>query len=345
MTHSENLTRRASLSFLNSMLLQAATLATTFIVTPIVIRGLGLPLYGAWLMIVQTIGYLSVGDMRPMATLKFSISVRQHVEDASEKRRLVGAALRLWAYTCPVILVIGSVLVWQAPSFIRVPHDAVWALRVAMAVSVVNLAFDRLLGVPSNILVGMNIEYRAMGINAAAAILSGILTVTAIRLGLGLPGIAVATVTGPLVFSVAQFAIVRRAVQWFGAQRPQGEEMTEFVKLSGWISLAALAGLLVTSVDIFLLGVLLGPAVAAVYTTTGAAFRYLLTPLGEVLGSGSAGIAGLCGREEWQRVARIRTELHTVSVAAMSVLGFIVISLNRDFLRLWTRRETMRGRP
>jgi hypothetical protein len=98
-------------------------------------------------MIVQTIGYLSVGDMRPMATLKFSISVRQHVEDASEKRRLVGAALRLWAYTFPVILVIGSVLVWQAPSFIRVPHDAVWALRVAMAVSVVNLAFDRLLGV------------------------------------------------------------------------------------------------------------------------------------------------------------------------------------------------------
>ncbi|HET7435654.1 MAG TPA: hypothetical protein VFN10_13175 [Thermoanaerobaculia bacterium] len=337
------LTRRASLSFVNSLFTQVAAVATMFIVTPIIIRNLGLTLYGAWLMIQQTIGYLSIGDLRPMSTLKFSIAVRQHVEDPAEKRRLLGAALRLWAYTFPVLLLIGAVLVWQVPSFIHVSPAAITAVRVAMTVAVVNLAIDRVLAVPSNVLVGMNIEYRAMGVNAASSILSGVLTVIALRLGYGLPGLALATITGPFLFSVVQFFIARRAVHWFGYERPAPGEMKEFTILSGWISLAAIASGLVTGMDIFLLGVLLGPAVAAVYATTGAAYRVLQNPLGEILGSGSAGISALCGQQDWPRVRRLRTEMHTVSIALMSVAGFVITIVNRDFIRIWMKREIYAG--
>lgn len=65
-----SLTRRAGLTFVSSMLQQGARFLVGFVVTPIVIRGLGAELYGAWMMLQQTAGYLALSDLRPMGTLK-----------------------------------------------------------------------------------------------------------------------------------------------------------------------------------------------------------------------------------------------------------------------------------
>src|SRR5665811_258911 len=90
------LTRRATLTFVGSLLEQAARFIVGFGVIPIVIRGLGADLYGAWMMLQQTAGYLSLSDLRPMGTLKFTLAVRQHIDDIEEKRRQIVSALIIW---------------------------------------------------------------------------------------------------------------------------------------------------------------------------------------------------------------------------------------------------------
>jgi hypothetical protein len=62
-------TQRATLTFVSRLLQYGARIAVQVGVTPIVIHGLGVTLYGAWLMIQQTIGYLAMTDMRPASTL------------------------------------------------------------------------------------------------------------------------------------------------------------------------------------------------------------------------------------------------------------------------------------
>lgn len=328
---------------MSNLLQQGARIATQFIVTPIIIRGLGLPLYGAWMMIQQTVGYLAVGDMRPAATLKFSLAVRQHSIDEDEKRRLVGAAVRIWLYMFPVILTAGAVIVWLTPRFIRVSPEYVFAVRVAMSIVIVHVALDRILSLPSNVLIGSNLEYRSMGLNAASLLLTGLMLAMAVQLGLGLIGVACASVIGALIYGFGRFLVARRAISWFGIARASRAETLSFLKLSGWISVASLSHLFLSSADLMVVGVLFGPATAAVYGTTAAVLRIAVSPLSELLASGGVGLTGLCGEQQWERVSRLRLEMQLLSIILTSVIGAGVIALNRDFLQLWTRREIYAG--
>ncbi|HEX8618827.1 MAG TPA: hypothetical protein VF911_14685 [Thermoanaerobaculia bacterium] len=338
-----HLTRRAALTFVSKILQHGARLATQFLVTPLLIQHLGMPLYGAWMIIQQTIGYLALGDIRPMSTLKFALSVRQHIDDDEEKRRLVGAALSLTLYTLPVLLLLGGVITWLAPHFIHLAPEHASALRITMAIAVASFILDRLLTLPSNVLIGMNLDYRSMGMSAASVVVSGALMIGAVQAGYGLPGVAIAVALGTILYSVGRYFVARRAVPWFGASRPTRSEVKEFAKMSGGISLIGFGHLVMSATDVLLIGMVLGPAVAGMYAVTGAVLRFGAVPFTEALGSGGVGIADLCGRKEWARVTRIRAEMHLVAIAAMSIVGFVILVLNRHFLLIWTKRDVYAG--
>ncbi len=169
-----SLTRRAKLTFVSSFLQQAARFVVGFGVTPIVIRGLGIELYGAWAMLRQSAGYLALSDLRPMGTLKFTLAVRQHIDDVEEKKRQIGAALIVWAFTFPLFITIGIGAIWVAPHFIRTLPQYAWAVRLAMGLMVLSVALELLLSLPANVLRGMNLDYKAMGLNAATILLGGL---------------------------------------------------------------------------------------------------------------------------------------------------------------------------
>jgi O-antigen/teichoic acid export membrane protein len=330
-----SLTRRAMLTFVSNLLEQPARFVVGFLITPIIIRGLGPELYGAWTMIQQSVGYLTLSDMRPMGTLKFTLAVRQHVEDLAEKRRQVGAAIIIWAATCPVLLVVGAGIIWAAPFIIQTAPASVGLVRGALALVVLGVAIDRLVSLPANVLRGMNLDYKAMGLDAATTLVVGGLSVVAIRAGWGLLGVAGASMAAVLIPAAVCFAVVRRVLPWFGAARPTRAELGGFARLSGWLVLSALSGLLLNSSDLLLVGRILGPSVAAIYATTGAVLRLTTDPVSQLLSSGNAGISELCGRSEWVRISKLRSEMHVFAIGIMTVIGTGVIALNHSFMRLW----------
>ena len=329
------LTRRASLTFASTMLQQGARFFTAFVVTPIIIRGLGAELYGAWVMIQQTIGYLAISDLRPMGALKFTLAVQQHHADVSEKRRQIGAALLLWAATLPLVVAVGAGLVWAAPRIVQTAPELQRAVQLAMAITAVGVALDKIVSLPANVLRGLNLDYKAMGSNAAVVLLGGVISAAAIYAGWGLPGVASAGLAGLVLGGAARYWVVRRAVPWFGADRPSRSELRVFQHRSWWLFVGALGSILLVSSDLLLVGIVLGPTAAALYSTTGAALRLVGEPLIQLLSSGTAGVAGLCGRADWARVRHVRREMHLVGVGAMTVLGVGVLLLNGPFVRLW----------
>jgi hypothetical protein len=123
MNRQDSLTRRAGLTFISQILQQGARFIVGFVVTPIVIRGLGAELYGAWTMIQQSVGYLSLTDLRPMGTLKFTLAVKQHLDDVAEKRRQIGSALVIWACSLPLFVILGGVAIWKLPISIHVSPE------------------------------------------------------------------------------------------------------------------------------------------------------------------------------------------------------------------------------
>ena len=180
------------MTFASGLLQQGAKLIIGLVVTPIIIRGLGQELYGVWLMIKQSTGYTAQADLRPMATLKFTLGVRQHEHDFHQKRRQIGAAILIWGLTLPIIFTLGAGLLWAAPLFIHVPNEYILIVRVTLVLVVLQLAMERVLTLPDNVLRGMNLYYKAMGINATMVFCGGFLGAVAIWMGWGLPGVAAA---------------------------------------------------------------------------------------------------------------------------------------------------------
>ena len=330
-----NLTHRAGLTFASSLLQQGAQFIVGFIVIPIVIHGLGVELYGAWMMIKQAAGYTAQADLRPMGTLKFTLALSQHVKDMQQKRRQIGAAILIWGLTLPIIFTLGGGLLWAAPLFIRVSDEYIFIVRVAMALAILHLAMERILTLPDNVLRGMNLHYKAMGLNAAMVFCGGFLSAVAIWMGWGLPGVAAAGIIASAVIGGVRFIVAKHVLPWFGTARPKREEFVLFGKLSGWLMFSGLAFTLFSASDLLVLGILLGPSVTAIYATTGAVIRMLTGPLVQLLGSGGPGIAGLCGEKDWQRVAAVRKEMYVIGITMVTVIGAGVLALNSSFLKLW----------
>lgn len=328
------LTWRAFLTLLSALLQQGARTVVGLVVTPIVIRGLGKELYGAWMMIQQSVGYLALSDLRPMGTLKYTLALRQQAQDVSEKRRLIGAALALWAFTFPILLLLGVGLVWATPALIRTASGGVNAVRLAMGMVCIGVAMDRLLSLPANVLRGQNLEYKAMWVNAAAVVAGGALTAGAVWAGWGLPGVAGAGLVGVVLTGGTWGWVTRRVLPWFGAERPRKAELVQFTQVSAWNFFNALSWLLVSS-DILLVGLLMGPSAAAIYSTTGIVMRLAVAFAVQMLTAGNAGLGDLCGQKAWERVEQVRVEMARFALAVTTVVGAGVLALNQAFLGLW----------
>jgi O-antigen/teichoic acid export membrane protein len=105
--------------------------------------------------------------------------------------------------------------------------------------------------------------------------------------------------------------------------------------MSGWLLLSVLSGLLLHASEVLLVGYILGPSAAGVYAATGLLVRLSTDVTSQLLGSGLPGLAGLCGRGEWARVAALRREMHLVTTVVAAIIGVAAILLNKPTMELW----------
>jgi O-antigen/teichoic acid export membrane protein len=134
---------------------------------------------------------------------------------------------------------------------------------------------------------------------------------------------------------IACLVIARRSIPWFGVARPARAELGRFARVSGWLFLSGLCALVVESSDVLVLGIVLAPSLVAVFGLTSSVRNIVLQLASQILGATNAGVAGVCGEEDWPRLERVRGELWNLAIASMGVLGAPIIAMNEGFLALW----------
>ncbi len=336
-------TTRTILTFLSSLLQQGAQILVTMLITPIIVGGLGVQLYGAWTIIQQTVGYLALGDLRPGSALKLKLAITQNVADYEQKNNQISAAIIVWIVMQPVLWGIGSIIVIQAPIFIKVDAWNVGTLQKAMLFAVVNVCIAGLLSLPQNILRGMNLDYKGMGINALTTVFVGVLNVLAIKLNTGLPGISFSVLIGAILGAFLRYLILRKNIKWLKVSRPQKKEVWQLLRLSGWVLISSLSFLLLNSTDYILIGVLLNAEIAGILSVTSIILRGVSMPVNYLLSAAGPSLADLWGRKENQRIATLRITIQTLAIALMTVLGLGLVIYNRSFIKLWIGPEYYAG--
>jgi O-antigen/teichoic acid export membrane protein len=338
-----SLTRRAVLTAIASLLDYGAQLATTLVVTPIVVSGLGSSLFGVWEMLRQAVGYMTAADGRPMDALRLVVASEQSSADGGRLRRNVGAALGVWLVFLPVVALAGTTLVWFAPVITKVGPELETPVRLACAFLVLAFIAGALASIPEAVLRGMNLGYKRMGWQAALSLTGGLLAVGALSLGLGVWGLGAAQLGLAAITGLCFVLLAKRYVSAFGVARPAKSELVSLLRMSAWLTGGLVLTNLLLASDVLILGMVVSPLVVTTYVLTGSAARMSVTLFNFTVGATTSGLGGLIGQGEYERAAEIRNDLVTLTWLFVTIVGATILMWNRSFVALWVGEEHYAG--
>lgn len=330
-----SLTKKASLNAFASILDYGARLVLGFLLTPLLVGGLGDYVYGIWKILSSLTGYLTAASGRPTQTLKFTLASMQGSTDYAEKRRQVGSAVVVWLLFCPLLFLIGGLLVWFLPGWLHITPEYMWITRVATAVLVLQMTLLTLADLPHAVMEGENIGYKRMGMSTVLVLLGGALNALAIVLNTGIIGVATSSVITTLFTGLFFLKVTKSTVPWFGLAKPARGALRSFLGLSWWFLLWRLVMQFMMASDSALLGIF-----ASVPLVTGySLMKYMpetLVNLVAIVAFGIApGLGGIIGAGDLEKAGKVRGEIQIFTWFTATVIGSLTLLWNADFLKLW----------
>ena len=340
---SAGLTKKASLNAVASALDYCARVLVNFIITPLLVMGLGDFAYGVWQVLGRLVGYISPASGRPTQALKWTIAKDQISDDYHVKRQQVGNAVLVALLFLPLVLILGAVLAWFAPIWLRAPSDLTWIVRVAAGMLVLNLIMVSFVEIPRSVLEGENLGYKRMGLSAGLVFLGGGLTVLALYLNTGLIGITAATAITTLITGILFFWITKTYVPWFGFAKPSFADVRRFLGLSAWFLAWKFVMNLMRASDVVILGILGSAQLVTTYTLTKFVPETIINFVAILVLSAAPGLGGVIGAGNLQKACRVRNEIMLLTWLLFTVVGSAALLWNQSFLDLWVGEQYHAG--
>ena len=339
-----SLTSRASLNGVASGLDYGTRALVELLVSPLVVGGVGAAAYGAWRVLWQWSSYVWGASGRSAQALQFAIAHKQWTAEDPEKRQLVGAAVLVWLLFLPLMLVAGLAGVLLAPALLDVPAEQVTPLRVAAAILAVDAMVMTLVTLPRSSLVGENLGYTRMGASAVLVAVGGGLLALAVRLDLGLPGLAGATLLTTLLTGVVFAVITRRRLGWFGIARPSRALARWFLGLSVWFLGWKLVLELMVASDVLVLAAFAPLTAVAAFALSKWVADSMAQVLSILVQATIPGIGAYLGSGALDVAARLRGEVMSLVWVVGTGIGTTVLVWNGTFVGLWVGEHLYAGR-
>ena len=164
----------------------AAQIAVAFVVTPIVVRGLGDQRYGIWSLVESVLAYLMLFDFGLTVSVVRYVARFEAIADPDRRNRVFSTSLALFGVLGVVIFTVALTIGAASPYLFRIPPELVVEARWMFVLLGINLALGLSLGIYMNVLFGLGRYPTSSAIRVSYLILGSILTVTIIARGYGL---------------------------------------------------------------------------------------------------------------------------------------------------------------
>jgi O-antigen/teichoic acid export membrane protein len=339
----EGLTKKAYLNALTVVLDYGATLIVGFIITPLMVAGLGNFLFGMWQVLVRMIGYLTPASGRPGFALKATLANQQASTDYDQKRRYVGSTLLIWLIFLPVLAGIGGTVSWFIPYWVHAPAAYFWIVRAAAGLLVFDMILDALSSVPQVTLQGENLGYKRMGMSVVLVLAGGGFTWLALYFKTGIVGVAAAGVTTTFTTGLFYFLVVRKHISWFGVARPRLADIRQMLGLSWWFILWNLVTSLLLASDVVVLGLLNSVESVTNYSLTKYVPETLIGVIVIIVFGIVPGLGSIIGTRDYEKAVRLRGEINSFIWLAATTLGASILIWNRVFIGLWVGADHYSG--
>lgn len=329
------LARRAALNAVATLVSYAVKTAVIFVVTPLLVSGLGRSLFGAWEILNRLALYTAPSVECPSYVLQLYVAEQQYKDDPLEKQRRIANALAVWLRLLPITLIAGGLAVWLSARVTHVSPPLQLAVQVACGLLVFRVIFETLALLPSALLYGMNLSYRAAWLQTGITVAAGVATAGAVLLSSGLVGIAAAQTTVAAVGALLFWLVARQTFAWFRLVRPMLKQAEAFWRTSLWNCAAAFVSVIQTSSDVLILGAVASPALVSQYVLTDYLPRSTVSVVSFCLLAVSPGFGGLIGSKELRTASLLRRQLLVLSWCLVTGIGATTLAWNRSFVSLW----------
>ncbi|MBI5944529.1 MAG: oligosaccharide flippase family protein [Chloroflexi bacterium] len=337
------MTKKAYLNALTVVLEYGASLIVGFLITPLMVAGLGNYLFGMWQILNRLIGYINPVSGRPGFALKATLANQQASIDYDQKRRYVGSTLLIWLFFLAPLIGIGATVSWFAPYWVHAPAAYIWIIRAVAALLVLNTIVNTLSSIPQVTLQGENLGYKRMGMSVILVLAGGCFTWLALYLKTGIIGVAVAVITSTLTTGLFYLWVVKSYTPWFGAARPRLADVRQMLGLSWWFMGWNLVTTLLLASDVVVLGLLNSVESVTNYSLTKYVPETLIGVIVIILFGIMPGLGSIIGTGDYKKAVRLRDEINSFIWLAATTLGASILIWNRVFIGLWVGADHYSG--
>jgi len=270
--------QRVARNTLYNILGQAVPLVVGVVAIPIITRSLGDARFGLLALMWAIIGYFSLLDLGlGRATTKF---VAEALSAHDTRRASQVAAFTAAGQTALGILggvLLGTLIPWLVSDLLRVPEglrvEAEQAFRwLALSVPFVVLSLNL-----RAVLEGAQRFDLANSIRAPSGVLGFAVPAVAASLGSGLPGIVALLLALRVVACAATWIAIRVALPAFRWElRPTRDLVRPLLAYGGWVAVSNLVGPVLTYLERFVLGAVVGVSAVAYFAAPYEAISRLL---------------------------------------------------------------------
>lgn len=328
-------TAKAIFTAISHVLNMVTAFVVSLIVTPVLVKWLGLENYGAWVMAAQLIGYVALADLNPMNSLKLKLGIQQHLDNSQEKQQLIGASLIVALSLMPLFILLSFMAAYFAPLMVHASTLNYWDFQKAVFVLGANLSIAAFINLPVIVLRSANLEYKGMGVRSAGTVLIGVADIAVVFLNGGLTWLAINRLIYSMLIGAWHLKIAIHNVPWIGVGKPTLDAFRSILSISLWGTIGALSNIVGRNSDLLFIGVLFGPAISAMVSLTQTPVRVFCTYFYTLQGAMAGGAQDLIGRQAFERLTQIRYALHGMLLTLFVFSAVIMVWINEQFIHFW----------
>jgi O-antigen/teichoic acid export membrane protein len=188
----------------------AANIAVGFFLSPYILHHLGDEAFGLWVLIFSITGYYGIFDFGIRSSLIRYVSKFQAIGDKDQLARLINTSL--FTYSClALVLMVPTVLgAIYVDRLFHIPANFLKDGRILFFMVGTSLALGFPLGISGGILEGLQRFHILNWTNIAALLVRAVLIIYVLQHGQGLLGVALITVSLPLIASAVRGIVAHR---------------------------------------------------------------------------------------------------------------------------------------
>jgi O-antigen/teichoic acid export membrane protein len=311
------------------------SLVLTFVMTPILIRGLGTQPYGVWTLVESVVTYLALADAGVGAALVRFVSKYRGANDSDGINEVFNTTVAIFALAGLGAAICTAVLCVFAPVIFQLPPDLQTEARWLLAAGGFTFSLGLPLSAYNSTLTGLRRYGRINVIQNTLLVVRYALLMLVVAYGGGLRGVAVALVITSIVGHVWRAITVHRLLPSLRLSREwiTWATVNRIFGYSAYVFMAGAASKL--QVNAVIIGMFLVPQYITYYAVGSLLLRRGSNLICTALSVLTPAFSTLEGRDDQQSIRELL--VNAIRYALFAVIPFQIglIVLGRQFLQLW----------